>query len=337
MKKFLLRILLFSSPLIVVIFLYIIIDPFYVVHRDPQTSVDRNYITPANRDFQTVASYIRNHKKYKYDSFIMGNSRSLFYKTASWDQYISGKSVHFDASGETLYGIERKLNYLDENHTDIKNALLVIDGDLLKITKNSSYLFIKHPAITKESILAFQIEMFRGYLSKSFFAYTDLYFFGKKRDYMNAFGIKNNMWHYSRQNNELSYAVFDSIIAKNPDDYYIPKMKIFYKRSPEQRISIPSITNETQLKMLAHIKQIFDSHHTNFKIVISPLYRQLKMNPADLQFLRSLFGTENVFDFSGVNGFTNDYRNYYETSHYRPNVADSIMKIVYAKDKITAK
>ena len=145
------------------------------------------------------------------------------------------------------------------------------------------------------------------------------------------------MWHYSRQNNELSYAVFDSIIAKNPDDYYIPKMKIFYKRSPEQRISIPSITNETQLKMLAHIKQIFDSHHTNFKIVISPLYRQLKMNPADLQFLRSLFGTENVFDFSGVNGFTNDYRNYYETSHYRPNVADSIMKIVYAKDKITAK
>ena len=42
-----------------------------------------------------------------------------------------------------------------------------------------------------------------------------------------------------------------------------------------------------------------------------------------------LEGKQNVFDFSGINFITNDYHNYYENSHYRPHVADYIMKEIY--------
>ena len=44
-------------------------------------------------------------------------------------------------------------------------------------------------------------------------------------------------------------------------------------------------------------------------------------------------GEENVFDFSGVNEFTNEMTNYYETSHYRPKVCKELLRIIYDGNK----
>ena len=46
-------------------------------------------------------------------------------------------------------------------------------------------------------------------------------------------------------------------------------------------------------------------------------------------------GAENVFDFSGVSEFTSDYRNYYDDSHYRPNVTREVLNVAYGKKKET--
>lgn len=59
------------------------------------------------------------------------------------------------------------------------------------------------------------------------------------------------------------------------------------------------------------------------------MYDQLKINEEDLEYLKTLFGDVNVFDFSGINKFTNDYKNYYEASHYRPHVTKEIMEKIY--------
>jgi hypothetical protein len=88
---------------------------------------------------------------------------------------------------------------------------------------------------------------------------------------------------------------------------------------------------ENQKAMLSNIKSIANKHHTQLKVVISPLYDQKKLNTDDLKFLQQVFGNSNVFDFSGINSITNDYRNYYENSHYRPSVTKEILKVVYAK------
>lgn len=37
-----------------------------------------------------------------------------------------------------------------------------------------------------------------------------------------------------------------------------------------------------------------------------------------MEILKDIFGYENVFDFSGINEYTNDIHNYYERGHYRP-------------------
>lgn len=71
------------------------------------------------------------------------------------------------------------------------------------------------------------------------------------------------------------------------------------------------------------------AHHTVYKVVINPLYDQNKINSRDLATLKDIFGSDNVYDFSGVNWITSDYHNYYEESHYRPHVAKWILGKIY--------
>lgn len=57
------------------------------------------------------------------------------------------------------------------------------------------------------------------------------------------------------------------------------------------------------------------------------------MNKKDLAELQSIFGIRKVYDFSGINEITNDYRNYYEDSHYIPHVADTYLEIIYNENE----
>ena len=146
---------------------------------------------------------------------------------------------------------------------------------------------------------------------------------------MEEYGIINNVWKHDMRSNQVSYYVYDEELKNDPDSYYAGKLKLFYKRDSIQKISEPSLHTE-QKALLKSILSILTLHKTNYKIIISPLYDQIKMNQADLDYLKMLFGAENVFDFSGINPITSDYHNYYETSHYRPFICDSILGIIYS-------
>ena len=129
--------------------------------------------------------------------------------------------------------------------------------------------------------------------------------------------------------NELYLEGIEQAIASNSDSFYKVRGPMFYKRDTTLQYSKPAI-GQQQMKMLANIKQILAANHASYKFVINPLYDQKKLNPGDLTYLKELFGADNVFDFSGINEFTQDYHNYYETSHYRPLVADKIMDSIYS-------
>ena len=335
MKNFILKLLLFSLPLLMLLILYVIIDPFKVIYKySEQINTNKDYQITENRDFQSTQLFLWNYNKYDYNSFILGNSRSMFYQVKTWNKFIKGNSFHFNASSETIYGINGKLKLMDELNVNIKNVLIILDESTLSGTKNSTgHLFIKHPAISNESYLFFHIEMLKGFFSKSMFAYIDLFFRGEKKKYM-AGTITNNVWKHDMKSNQLSYYIYDKEIKNNPKSYYSDKHELFDKRDTIQKFSEPSI-NRDQEVLLKSIYSILESHKTNYKIIINPLYDQIKINPKDLIYLRNLFGIENVFDFSGINSITNDYHNYYETSHYRPRVCDSILNIIYSQRNST--
>jgi hypothetical protein len=48
-----------------------------------------------------------------------------------------------------------------------------------------------------------------------------------------------------------------------------------------------------------------------------------------LSILEKIFEKQNIYNFSGVNAITNDYRNFYDGIHYRPLVATQMLENIY--------
>ena len=145
---------------------------------------------------------------------------------------------------------------------------------------------------------------------------------------MSRFIVCDTMSRLDVKTNELSYDKYDEQIQTNPEAYYNSRRGLFYQRdavSAESKccIGLP------QQEILKNMRSVLASFKTNYKIIVSPLYDQKRINSEDLRYLQQLFGAANVFDFSGKNHFTEPYTNYYETSHYRPVVCDSILSLVY--------
>ena len=96
-----------------------------------------------------------------------------------------------------------------------------------------------------------------------------------------------------------------------------------YLEHPERYLDVDDHKRQVDLRA------IFLNHRTSFRIVISPMYDQVCFNRADLNFLQNLFGKRNVFDFSGINKYTNTASNYYDLIHYKPCLAQQILKEIY--------
>jgi len=336
---FLRRLVLFAIPFLVLVAGYVYMDPFKVIfHYDNYMSSYKegetrssHEIVSLNKDFVSTENFLDKKDKYRYDSFILGSSRSMFYPVATWKTLVGSEHCyHFDASAETLFGITRKLQLMNNTRTPIKNVLIVLDRTLLQFTDNSKgHLYIKDPKLSGQNAFGFHLNFFKAFLAPKFFtAYIDYNLHKEMKTYM-KFILEERPFTYDPVTNECTLQHFEDMIAKDPQSYYGNKMQLFYKRGEEQKYSEPVIGAEQRMD-LQIIIDIFRRNHTQYKIVISPLYDQLALNKEDLAALREIFGAENVFDFSGINKFTADYRNYYETSHYRPQVAIAIMDSVYA-------
>ena len=335
MKTIMLKLLLITSPIILIVVVYFVNDPFKACyHYDSYYKEwDSSVLFPINADMVSTEIFLKDFPKYHYDSYIFGASRASFYFVEDWNKHIvSEHSYHFNSPIESLYGVERKMNFLVNSGAHLRNALIIIDtGLLLRITNEDNVVSRKHPLISGESRFHFQFSFLRSFFDRRFlYAYIDHLITGKIKPYMIRDRlIYRSFIHYQEDCNETKQVAIDDRISRYRDLYYKRRKSLFYPRDPVQRYSEPVI-GTPQLDYLNKIKRILDQQHTNYRIVISPLYNQRKISTHDLQILQNTFGTQYVFDFSGINEITNDKYNYYEGSHYRPDVCRKIMDSIYS-------
>ena len=334
MRNFLKYCLLFISPMLVMVVCYVVFDPFKLIkHYD--SYYDLTDVITLNRGYVSTMHYINNKDTYNYDSFIFGNSRSIAYHEEEWQKYIPEGSLcyHFDESGGSVGGIYFKIRYINK-YAHIKNALLVVDPYLLTTTVQTGHLGSIPPVLNYyQNIINFHVESFLAFYNISFIhAFIDYKLTSTYKSYM-GWLIKDPSKNcsYNSVNNELLDNLREEKVL-NGTYYDEEHISVFNEKQFPNRIANVAI-NEERMDMLKSIKLIFDEQHTNYKIVISPLYDQVKLNPIDFNVLCDIFGKENVFDFSGKNKWTDDYHNYYEDSHYRPCVANEIMRIIYRENK----
>jgi hypothetical protein len=332
MKHFLVKITTFCLPLFILAIIYIITDVFKVIyHYDPYYT--GSYYIGVNRAYGSTMTYINQNPKYHYDSFIFGNSRSLFYEIDTWKKYLPKESVcmHFDESGGSISGVRDKVAFIDKNGGKLKNALLVIDHNLLSIIEQKNgYLFIAPPILKDyKNIIDFHWQHFLAFLNPTFIvALADYNMFGTFRPYMKNL-ISDRHSTYIPEYNEFQKTLTENEISKGI--YYdAAHMKAFEDKQKPGTYSSEKLDIE-EIKCLREIKELFDKHKTSYKIVISPLYDQIKLNRSVYNTLCSIFGKNHIYDFSGVNKWNKDFHNYYEDSHYRPIVSAEIMDIIYSK------
>ena len=80
---------------------------------------------------------------------------------------------------------------------------------------------------------------------------------------------------------------------------------------------------------MRQIKEILDNHHTDYRIILNPLYSQAIFHRIDMETIKKVFGSDRIYNFTGSNNITKNKYNYYEESHFRPFIGDSIMNIIY--------
>jgi hypothetical protein len=323
--------LLFLTPLIAVSVSYFVLDPFKVLYAYDDYYAENHIET--DRDFVSTEIYLRNRAMVGYDSFIFGSSRSLAFRSREWKPYIdAGVPFHFDASAETLYGLWTKLAFLDASGAPIRNALVVVDASTFPILSDSSergHLYIKDPRVSGRSPLQFQLTFFKDYFKGGFFImYLDYRLFGVVRPYMR--GVVSAT--ASAADPITNDSELEGLAERDadPEKYYHDHEDLFYSRDGREHWNAPRTIGEGQLSMLEDIRRIFLKHQTRYKIIINPLYDQVYFNRQDLASLQSLFGPQNVCDYSGVNSYTSDVRNYVETSHFIPSVARHLLKDCYS-------
>jgi hypothetical protein len=333
MRKFFTRLFIAAIPGLVLSILllasYLYYDPFSIIYHY------RDYSYPfvvGNRDHISTEMFLRNYPKYHYNSFIFGSSRTLAFKPESWKRYLpSGASPYmFDASGESIYGIVIKLRYLASRHVHLDNVLLIFDRDVTfsKTTNAVGHLSVSHPLLTGQNRFAYQMIFFKAYLSMPFPQYFLDYAWSRKyKPYMKGY-IEHRKMKFDTITNEQQILDQEYEITNNPKSYYESRKELFYKRPATECTDSVQRIGETALKMLEEIRDILNKNNSNYRIVLSPLYEQIKFNQDDLAILQKLF-PGHVYDFSGENSFTDKVTNYYEISHFRPSVGDSILRVIY--------
>ena len=324
------KLFLFSLPVIFILIVYIVTDPFKVLYNyETYYNPGQKANVGLNRDYVSTEMLLNNYSEYRYDSFIFGSSRSFFYPVQEWQKYInSRRCFHFNASSESLYGINAKLKFLKKNGIPVKNALIVIDRELIAVTENfKGLLFIKHPALSGQNWISFNLVFIEAFFDIDFLKEYIFYrLTGNVKKNLNQGGfLDDSPKDYNPATNEIGLAKYEIMIKKNPDDYYRSRQSSFFRRNSLLEENRPVIGRKQKI-LLEEIYEILIQNKSEYRIIINPMYDQIVFNRCDYVYLCELFGKQNIYDFSGVNKITNHMINYYDHSHYRPHVAKYILK-----------
>jgi len=324
----------FKNFLIFLIFPYLLLigyfltDPFMVIRNYDSFNAPK---VSLNRDFVSTESFIKNHKVNNYNSFIFGSSRTMAFRPSSWKKYLKEKDnpFLFDASSENFHGIFSKIKFIDSLKIPLDNVLIVLCRDVsFPGYKNvDGHLFVKHYKVIKSSFFSYHFVFLKAYFNPSFLiSWYSFLLTNKKQKWMGSNLEERKIFFDTKSNEQLILnETYD--LKKLPNHSYFKQKDIFYDRKGEFLDSISKISKYDFQNMIELIK-IFKKNETNFRIIISPLYEQIKFNKEDYSKLKSVFG-DFLYDFSGKTNFSINKLNYFESSHYRTNVGDSILSIIY--------
>lgn len=315
----------FTLPLWVLTALYLYDDPFMVVRKHDLYDSD----VILNEHHVGWQIYKNHNDSMHFNSFILGNSCTMAFRCAEWEKYLNpgDRAIRLFGNGESLKAISLKLHALENEGAEIKNVLIILDRtSLSRFSLLNGYGNVLPAAISGDSPFVVQMEFIQAFAMPDFlFPYLKYKITGNVEPgmkQMNPYGRIRD----SRNND--SFNPREKMIEQEGEAYWENRKKEFPERDGTVTIAEPAIFQK-QRRILEEIRKVLRRHHTSVRVIISPDYNQKELHPDDRKILQSIFGKENVYDFSGINEFTEDYHNYYESGHYRPLLGNKLLERIY--------
>ncbi len=281
------KILLFISPLLLLMLGYVIFDPFQILRQ--YEAYPDNFAKSLNRDRISTQTFLNNNKQYHYKSFIFGSSRSSVFYARNWGKHINDTTpYHFDASCETVSGIATKLQFIEKQGNKIDNALFVLDRSNFAYEQDTlGSVFVQDYRVSGLSWWKYHLIFVNTYFSKGFFvAFYDYLLLKDFRNYMRSF-LEFRKINYTPVVNDFVFTSYIEQIKRDSAIYY-NQHDLFYERKKEKQLG-GKVIKPYQLKYLQKIKEVLARKNTKYKIVLGPTYDQLYFNENDLKTLIKYF------------------------------------------------
>ena len=329
--NYLKKLLVFLIPFFLFFIAYLLYDPFMVLYH--YEDYNKKVFIPKNRDFISTEMYINNREKYNYDSFIFGSSAALFVPPSVWQGYLNDYDFiySFDASRENIIGIWSKIKFIDGMNKSITNALVIIDYDkAFNQLERENVLFTKHYKVLPSSLIDFQYRNFLKIINPSLLRALISYLTSKEfKPFMAEFLIEEDSYIDPVTNEYLCFSIKEELKTDSLKYYELRKEKFPSRTGTFQEIK-PQI-NEEHIRMLMEMKEIFTKNNTCFRLIIAPNYEQISFSGSDLEILNSIFGKESVFDFSGINRYSDQMSNFYDGLHFKTYAWRELLDIAYSR------
>lgn len=292
---------------------YLLTDPFRTLN-----TFNLKNVSIVNRDYLSTELFLKNNPRYHYNSFIFCSSRGGGINTYLWKSYLpkGAKQFLFQAWSETISGTLQKVTWLNEHGQKIENAIVMIDipSSFSLIQQSYEALSIKHYLFADMPFVVYQFYLFKAYVKPSeviksiqeIHRISDIGFDSVSNDWNKA--NKYNWKFRPDQNKTLDKSKYPTVV--------------------QEKTSTPLINKEIEIK-LKEIEHIFSKQRTNYKIIITPAFNQIKVNPDDLKILQRIYSKERVFNFSGHNQWTVNKYNFTDINHFDLNVGYDLLKICY--------
>lgn len=356
--RFLLRTLLVVSPAILALIAwYIWLDPFKVIRHydcyypDPTENPARIGL---NKGMVTFANLEDRRKEGReYDSFIFGSSISCYYDANTWARLIEDSLIrtggaehsgnllsihpyHLDSSGESLMSMAKKVKYLDENKITIRNALIVLDPVIMGAELSDSPAYLDPPQLHKSifETVAYHYAFFRAATNADFFkSYIPKIFINKPVENGHNLIFERQPIKYDLLINQESIPLWDSIIHADSRQFYathpLNDSPFAYKESPP-------VLQGKRKDALEQISEIFSRHITDYHIIIGPNRAKITLNRFDLAEMQKIFDAKRVHDFSSTLApLLETDTMLYDNTHYRPPMADIMMRRIYGTPEVS--
>lgn len=333
MKRFVLLCLLALLPVLIVVAIYLIRDPFHVVkpYKGKVYNEGDTIALTINWGHVTVESFKYFDPQGHFDSFIFGSSLSGYYRIRDWQTHLpqDARPFHFNASRETLYGILNKLNYLKSRGVAVNNALIIMEDEMLmRRPMDNDVLFVQHPSTAPEvSWWKFHQLYFNAYRRPELVAY--MLFPGLMTQTVLDKGYATtDITDRDESINEGCYNLADSLIACDPDAFFTPEHLAQYTLPPKEMPCQAKITPPVEW-LLKNIATVLNDGGTDYHIIIPPHYGYEAINSSDLYKMEQIFGQERVHDYSHDPLRGMDLHYYYDEGHLVASECARLMDSAY--------